>query len=143
MIVKITESKKEFSIEVNVDNILKEIENLKLEFETDSFVNYGEIPEYDDIDCLSKDKYLENIENFKKTFLEKMNEDFLIEIMKNWNRKKNGTFHRRNVKELVSCNNCIFITEWHNTWIYHVIKVVAVDDYNLKIELCKKTDTPA
>lgn len=132
--------RKELRILLNRDDIEKNILDLKNEYEEGYFVNYGESLEWDD-KPLTEEEYINNINTFLDDFRKSISN--LNEIIDNFPKKKNGTFNRRNVVELASCNNCEYICEWHNTWIYRVVKVIAVDDTTLRIEFYKKVDTPA
>ena len=145
MKVKITEGKKEFKIVVDEDSISKAILNMKEDFEEDQYVWYGTSPEFgeEDFKYITKEEFDKNVNKFVNKFMSYITEIGLTRIINNFPRKKNGSFNRRNIKEIASCDNCIVIHEWHNTWIYYVVKVVSWDDYTLRVELYKKTDTPA
>lgn len=144
MEVIVTEGKKNLKITVDLDSIKNCIENMRDYYEDEQYVWYGTSPEFgeEDFKYINSEEFGTNINKFMSAFLSHVTEDTLKEIISTFPRKKNGTFNRRNVEELASCDNCIVIHEWHNTWIYYVIKVVAWDDTTLKIELFKKTDTP-
>lgn len=140
----VIEGKKEFGISASEESILSSIRYLKDEYEQDEFVRYGTSPEFGDEDFtyIGETEYNNNVDKFEEEAAKYLTEEAMQEIIKNWPRKKNGTFNRRKVKELVDCANCLVIHEWHNTWIYYLVKVVAIDDYHLKLELYEKTDTP-
>lgn len=142
--VKILDGKKEFMVVVDTDSIINSIRNMKNDYGDEEYVWYGTSPEFgeDDFEYISKQEFNDNVDKFMEDFLSYTTEEKLKDIISTFPRKKNGTFNRRNVKELASCENCIVIHEWHNTWIYYVIKVAAWDDTTLKVELFKKTDTP-
>lgn len=144
MEVKILDGKKEFMVVVDTDSIINSIRNMKNDYGDEEHVWYGTSPEFgeDDFEYISKQEFNDNVDKFMEDFLSYTTEEKLKDIISTFPRKKNGTFNRRNVKELASCENCIVIHEWHNTWIYYVIKVAAWDDTTLKVELFKKTDTP-
>lgn len=144
MEVIVTEGKKNLKITVDLDSIKNCIENMRDDYEDEQYVWYGTSPEFgeEDFKYINSEEFGTNINKFMSAFLSHVTEDTLKKIISTFPRKKNGTFNRRNVEELASCDNCIVIHEWHNTWIYYVIKVVAWDDTTLKIELFKKTDTP-
>lgn len=137
MNITIQEGKHAFTIQANKDNILKEAASLKSGFEPDMYVAYGDSQEHDD-PCLTKEQFEQNANDFYAKVNDCLNEEVLSNIIKNWPRKKNGTFNRRNMQELAECNNCIYICEWHNTWIYQVLKVNALDDNTLQVHLYKK-----
>lgn len=136
--------KKEFMITVDIDSIISNINNMKDEYENERYVWYGTSPEFgeDGFKYISQKEFENNLDKFTEDFLSYITEEKLKNIIISFPRKKNGTFNRRNVRELASCENCIVIHEWHNTWIYYVIKVAAWNDTTLKVELFKKTDTP-
>lgn len=144
MEVIVAEGKKNLKIAVDLDSIKNCIENMRDAYEDEQYVWYGTSPEFgeEDFKYINSEEFDRNINKFMSAFLSHVTEDNLKKIISTFPRKKNGTFNRRNVEELVSCDNCIVIHEWHNTWIYYVIKVVAWDNTTLKIELFKKTDTP-
>lgn len=142
--VKTLDGKKEFAIVVDTDSIINSIRNMKNDYGAEEYVWYGTSPEFgeDDFEYISKQEFNDNVDKFMEDFLSYTTEEKLKDIISTFPRKKNGTFNRRNVRELASCENCIVIHEWHNTWIYYVIKVAAWGDTALKVELFKKTDTP-
>ena len=144
MEVTVVEGKYQFKIVVNEDSIVNSIRNMKSDFEENWYVWYGSSPEFgeDNSEYITKQEFEKNINQFLNTFMSYITEFGLKDIIARFPRKKNGTFNRRNLVELASCNNCIVIHEWHNTWIYYVVKVVSWDDCTLNIELHKKTDTP-
>lgn len=144
MEVTVVEGKYQFKIVVNEDSIVNSIRNMKSDFEENWYVWYGSSPEFgeDNFEYITKQEFEKNINQFLNTFMSYITEIGLKDIIARFPRKKNGTFNRRNLVELASCNNCIVIHEWHNTWIYYVVKVVSWDDCTLNIELHKKTDTP-
>lgn len=144
MEVTVTDGKREFKIIVDIDLISSSIKNMKGNYEDEQYVWYGTSPEFgeDEFKYISKEEFNDNVNKFMEDFLSYTTEDELKNIILSFPRKKNGTFNRRNVTELTSCGNCIVIHEWHNTWIYYVIKVVAWNDTTLKVELFKKADTP-
>lgn len=130
------------NLTINIDklDIENQINALINDFEPDLYSNYGESPEFGD-KCLTKEEYISNVEKFLTDFRQSISN--LQDIIDNFPKKKNGTFNRRNVVELATCNNCQYICEWHNTWIYYVIKVNASDDHTLNVSFYKKVDTPA
>lgn len=131
---------KELRLIVDVEGIEKEILSLKDKFEEERYVTYGESQEFGD-KTLTIDEYNNNIDVFLNDFKSSITN--IDRIIENFPKKKNGTFNKRNVRELASCNNCVAIHEWHNTWIYQVVKVYAFDDTTLKVVLYEKVDTPA
>lgn len=130
------------NLTINIDklDIENQINALINEFEPDRYNKYGESPEFGD-KYLNEDEYKANVESFLEDFRKATNN--LQRIIDNFPKKKNGTFNRRNVVELASCDNCQYICEWHNTWIYYVVKVSARNDYTLDVSFYKKVDTPA
>lgn len=142
--VKILDDKKEFMVVVDTDSIIGSINNMKTDYEDEQYVWYGTSPEFgeENFKYINEQEFNNNVNKFMEEFLSYITEEELKNIIATFPRKKNGTFNRRNVRELASCENCIVIHEWHNTWIYYVIKVAAWDDTTLKVELFKKTDTP-
>lgn len=130
----------ELTIKINKDSIENEIRGLLYKFEPDRYSRYGESPEFGD-KCLTEEEYRSNVQSFLEDFRKATSD--LQSIIDNFPKKKNGTFNRRNVVELASCNNCQYICEWHNTWIYYVVKVNAFDDHALTVSFYEKVDTPA
>lgn len=132
--------KKELTIVINKEEIEKQILALKDEWSENTYVHYGESQEWDD-PYLTKEEYEKYVDEFLADFRKSIvNPDKLIA---DFSKKKNGTFNKRNSKKLVSCGNCIAIHEWHNTWIYKVIKLRAADDTTLHVFFTEEVDTPA
>ena len=125
---------------ISPETIEKSIIELKNKFEEGVYVSYGKSQEFGD-PSLTKDEYNKNVDEFLSDFKRSITN--IDSIISNFPKKKNGTFNRRNVKVLASCNNCIAIHEWHNMWIYQVVKVYAIDDTTLKVVLYETVDTPA
>ena len=131
---------KELKLVIDIERIEKEILLLKDEFEEEMYVTYGKSQEFGD-KTLTIDEYNNNVDVFLSDFRKSItNIDSIIE---RFPKKKNGTFNRRNIRELASCDNCVAIHEWHNTWIYKVVKAYALDDTTIKVVLDEKVDTPA
>ena len=144
MEVTVVEGKYQFKIVVNEDSIVNSIRDMNIDFDEKRYVWYGTSPEFgeDNFKYITQEEFKKNVNHFLNTFMSYITENGLKDIIAQFPRKKNGSFNRRKIKELASCNNCIVIHEWHNTWIYYVVKVVSWDDHTLKIELHEKTDTP-
>ncbi len=128
------------TINIDIDGITKSILALKNEFEEDVYNRYGESPEWDN-DTFTKEEYEANVDEFLNDFNKSV--ENLSSIIDNFPKKKNGTFNRKNIMILAECKNCVAIHEWHNIWIYYVVKVTAIDDHTLYVSLYKKVDTPA
>lgn len=131
---------KDLKLIINVEGIEKEILSLKDKAEEGLYVNYGESQEFGD-KALTIEEYKNNVDIFLNDFRKSVVN--IERIIEEFPKKKNGTFNKRNIRELASCNNCIAIHEWHNTWIYKAVKVYAFDDTTLKVILYEKVDTPA
>lgn len=131
---------KNLKIIMDKESIERNILSLKEVFEENLYVKYGESAEFGD-DYLTKEEYNKNVDEFLKDFRNSVVD--VNKIIENFPKKKDGTFNKRNVRELASCNNCIAIHEWHNTWIYKVVKVYAENDTTLRVILYEKVDTPA
>lgn len=131
---------KNLKLIIDVENIEKNILSLKDKFEEGTYVNYGKSQEFGD-SPLTIEEYNRNVDTFFDDFKRSIVD--VDKIIESFPKKKNGTFNKRNVKELASCDNCIAIHEWHNTWIYKVVKVCAENDTTLKVVLYEKVDTPA
>lgn len=131
---------KNLKIIMDKESIKKNILSLKEVFKENLYVKYGESAEFGD-DYLTKEEYNKNVDEFLKDFRNSVVD--VNKIIENFPKKKDGTFNKRNVRELASCNNCIAIHEWHNTWIYKVVKVYAENDTTLRVILYEKVDTPA
>lgn len=144
MEVTVQEGKREFTISADLELILKIIEEMRKDYEDERYVWYGTSPEFGDEDFkyVTKEEFNRNIDKFKEETLSIINEMYLKGLVETFPRKKNGTFNRRNVRELAECSNCEAIHEWHNTWIYYILHLGALDDTRLLLTLVKKTDTP-
>lgn len=132
--------KKELTIVINKEEIEKQILALKDEWSEHKYVHYGESQEWDD-PYLTKEEYEKYVDTFLADFRKSVADP--DDLITDFPKKKNGTFNRRNSKELASCGNCIAIHEWHNTWIYKVIKLRAADDTTLHVFFTEEVDTPA
>jgi hypothetical protein len=132
--------KNNLKLVINIEKIESDILVLKDKAEEGVYVNYGESQEFGDA-TLTVEEYNKNVDEFLEDFRNAVKD--LNKIIENFPKKKNGTFNGRNVRELASCNNCIAIHEWHNTWIYKIVKVYADDDTTLKVVFDEKVDTPA
>lgn len=132
--------KKELVIKIDKEDIENKILELKDEWEETHYVHYGESEIFGD-PYITKEEYDENIDQFLAEFRKAISDpDILI---KDFPKKKNGTFNRRNMKVLSRCRNCVAIHEWHNTWIYKTIKLKAWDDTTLVVSFVEEVDTPA
>lgn len=131
---------KNLKIVIDAEDIEKNILSLKEKFEENLYSNYGESEEFGN-EYLTKEEYHKNVDKFLKDFRNSIVD--VNEIVENFPKKKDGTFNKRNVRELARCNNCIAIQDWNNTWIYEIVKVYAENDTTLKVVLYKKVDTPA
>ena len=128
-----------FFISVDVDSMIRKAQNDK--YEKDTFFAYGDSPEMGD-PALTEEQFNKNRDEFIAEIRELESEDRLRSIVEFWPRKKNGTFNRKNVKYLCENGNTRYICEWHNTWIYDTVKVVADSDRELSVSFYTKTDTP-
>lgn len=141
MKIDISEGNRIFSIIADYSLIMKELAELQNDFESARYSHYGESFEFND-PYLTEEEVKRNATDFCSEVKSALEEAKLKAIISSWPRKKNGTFNRRNVKEIATCGNCIAIHEWHNTWIYQVLKVSARDDTTLVVTLHEKVDTP-
>lgn len=139
MLIEHTIGKHTFKIICDIDDIYNSIESEKDEFEENIFVEYG-ITEHEE--TLDEEQYIRNVEEMKNEFEEMLEKENLIELINKAEKKKNGTLYRNRVVKEIPCNNCTFITDWNNTWIYRRIKVKSIDDNTLEITCDMKTDTP-
>lgn len=133
--------KNEFKVICDKDYILNQIEQERNSYEENYYQPYYSVG-YED-GYLLKEKYNENLDDIirhldKLTTEESMNN--FIEVAK---KKKNGTFYNNRVIKRIGCDNTVFITEWHNTWIYNALTVKAIGDLTIRISYEKVTDTPA
>jgi len=132
--------KHEFTVIWDRDAILEKIKNERAEFEEGSFQSYYTVG-YDD-GYLTKEKYNKNLDDMITRLDEITSEPKMIEFIENAQKKKNGTFYRNRVVFREGSGNTIFITEWHNTWIYNALSASPSNDLTLQIEYVKITDTP-
>ena len=132
--------KKELTIVINKEEIEKQILALKDAWSENTYVYYGESQAWDD-PYLTKEEYEKYVDEFLADFRKSVADP--DDLIAGFPKKKNGTFNRRNSKELTSCGNCIAIHEWHNTWIYKIIKLRAADDTTLHVFFTEEVDTPA
>lgn len=144
MEITVKEGKREFKIIAHIDSMIKSVDGLMEDYEEERYVHYGTSHEFGDPEFkyINAKEYKSNLNEFRERLVKLTTEEQLKRAITTFPRKKNGTFNRRNVNELASCRNCEVIHEWHNTWIYYVIKVRTFNDKTLIMEVCKKTDTP-
>lgn len=140
MLISVTEGKKNFSISFDADNIISGLNSKKGEYIEDCYLPYYTL--YEDGKCYTKEEYDKNIDKMIE-YVNNITSEDLENIIKGWTRKKSGSFNKRRIKVLYDCENCRYISEWHNTWIYDQLKVVAISDTELNIVLYEKVDTPA
>lgn len=127
---------KKFKVICDLEGIRQEIESLRNGYEEDSFVPYYETSNY-----LTEDEYMENVDDFESN-LENINLSYCERIVQSFPKKKNGMFCKGRIDVIANCDNCEFITEWHNTWIYKQMRFVSINENTLELELYKKVDTP-
>lgn len=131
---------KEFKINFE-PGIEAAILNTKNNFEDGMYWHYYESAELSSTDKpLTKEEYMSNVDQFLADYKTSIVDT--QKIIDEFPRKKNGSFNRKNVQILASCDNSIYICEWHNTWIYYQVVVKASDDYTLNVFLREYTDTP-
>lgn len=135
-------TKSSIYVKVDVDNLKKKFESELDEFTEDFFVRYGDNPEMDD-NKLTKEEYLENVDKSVAYMSRLEDPKFFERLVKDFPRNKSGVLNKRAVKYIYSSNNCEYISEWHNTWIYNTVKLVATSDDTLQVQFYRKTDTPA
>lgn len=133
--------KHEFSVICDKEGILSQILRERCKFEENYFQRYYTIG-YED-GYLSNEEYNQNLDKMVQALERMTTEEYMSNIIDVAQKKKNGTLYKGRVADAVDCDNCKFIIEWHNTWIYNQLKVKAVDDKTLEITYSEKADTPA
>lgn len=133
--------KHEFIVICDKDEILKQIENERAEFEENYYQSNYTIGSEDGY--LTKEEYNKNLDDMTSLLESITTEKKMTEFIEKATKKKNGTFYKNRVAFREGCDNTIFITEWHNTWIYNALSVSAINDTTLEIAYIKVTDTPA
>lgn len=133
----------EFHFRVDQEAIQKRIDEQRTHFVEGDFVRYEDGEDFSDFKgYLTAEQYQANLDDFQKEFEKMLTPEFQHWAIDNAPRKKNGTFYKGRVVKRVGCDNCIFIQEWHNTWLYDALTVKAVDDYTLELTIGSITDTP-
>lgn len=128
-----------FSVVWDKKTILETIQEERKGFIENHFVStYSD----EDDGCLSKEVYEENLDDMLQMFEVISSEDSLISLIEMAKKKKDGSFHKNRVTYIYQCESSVYITNWHNIWIYHALKVSPIDDYTLLLECLKITDTP-
>jgi hypothetical protein len=119
------------------------IEKLRKQYEERAFVRYEDGEDFSDFKgYLTEPQYQANLDEFSKELDKMLTPEFQHWAIDNAPRKKNGTFYKGRVVKRVGNDNCIFIQEWHNTWIYECLTVKAIDDLTLELTIQALTDTP-
>jgi len=132
--------KKEFRVVCDKERILKSIQSDREEFE-DNYYQRCYTVGHDD-GYLTEDEFNENLDEMVEELEAVTTEEFMSNAIDKAQKKKNGTFYKNRIFREVGCDNTVYITEWHNTWIYNTLSIKAIDDYTLEIRYEKKTDTP-
>lgn len=136
-----TIGKHTFVFEADIDGIKEQIEYEKSQFEDNYYQRYYTVG-YDD-GYLTKTEHEENLNNVIH-MLEKMTKiEHINEMIDSAKKKKNGTLYKGRIADSYDCDNTVFITEWHNTWIYNRLVVKAINDTMLLLSYEKTTSTPA
>ena len=128
-----------FEVRFDYDDIIKKMKDEEMAFEEKEFVSFGN--DYED-ETLSREEYIENIQIMRKNLEELIKEENLIKLIEKAQKKKNGTFYKGRIVDSYGCQNCIYICEWHNTWVYNELRVKVISDNVLRIAYESKTDTP-
>lgn len=131
--------KTKFQVICDKDSILQTLESEREAYEGDIYVAFRCT---DDDGYLGKEEYLKNVEEISETLDDWLKEDSLIGFIEKAQKKKSGTFYKGRVIDTKGSGNCIYFTEWHNTWAYNELKVKAISDTVLKITYVNKNDTP-
>lgn len=134
---------KKFNVIFDIDELLKDFSKSDFItfYEPESFVKYGNIPEYGD-PYMTETEYLLAVNDYIESIKALDNKDKLKSMVEKWPKKKNGYLNGRNVDYLCESDVCRYICEWHNTWIYDTVKAVARDEKTIEIISYEKTDTP-
>lgn len=141
MELKCSIGKQEFIVTCDKDEILAQIENERTKFEKDYYQSYYTIGH--ETGYLTKEEYNNNLDEMIFILQQiTMTDEKMLSFVVNAKKKKNGTFYKNRVVFRQGCDNTIFITDWHNTWIYNALSVSPQSDTILKISYIKITDTP-
>ena len=119
------------------EKIIKELDSLKETFEDNTYVRYYATEGY-----LTKDEFDKNIDELISVVEKLSTEEFAIKAMNEALKKKNGTFNKTRIYDCYDCDNCIYFTEWNNSWSFHRLKIKAQNDTTLYVYLEKTTSTP-
>ncbi len=126
-----------FEFKFDKKSLHKAIESMRNEWEDNNFVSYGT-----DSPSLNKEQFDKNCDMMLEHLDRMTTPKFQQWCIDNADRKKNGTFYKGRIVSREICDNCVFITEWHNTWIYDALTVKAISDTQLELTLNSITDTP-
>lgn len=132
--------KHEFTVICDKDSILAQIESQRDDFQKEYFQRYYTVGSEDGY--LTKEEYLQNLDDMVALLEEITSETKMINFITNATKKKNGTFHKNRIAFRQGCDNTEYITNWHNTWIYKALSVIAINDLTLRIYYEKIVDTP-
>lgn len=137
---KFTVDGKEFTVNMDTAKLIDAFENGRFGEFDEGYVEYGNSAEFGDA-CLTEKQY----KKYKSDYIQdikSINEATLEAIVQTWPKKKNGWLNLRSVNYICSSNICVYICEWHNTWIYDTVKAVATGDSSIDIVAYERVDTP-
>ena len=133
--------KHEFRFYCNKERILEQIKEERNRYEENCYQYYYTVGSEDGY--LTKEQYNENLDIIENKLEELLKPTKIIEIIESAKKKKNGTLYKNRKAYEYGCNNTVFITEWHNTWIYNALKIKSESDLFLRLTYVEVTDTPA
>lgn len=138
MSIKVELGKHEFEVKAEKDKLIQKIKDL-LTFEPNTYVEL----EGDEDKFLSEEEFNANIEYFISEIERVCEEDFIISVVNNMPKKKNGTFYKGRKSVVTYYNNTIFFTSWHNTWATYELRFSAISDLVLELQIVSYNHTPA
>lgn len=133
--------KHDFIIKVDKECLVNKVNELRDDFEENCFNRF-----YESIDgqdkYLTKDEYMQNIDNTLVKIDEYSETEFLNNVITNAMKKKDGTLHKRKRYEDYIVDNMRFFTDWHNSWAGYTLVFKVISDFAIELQLVEETHTP-
>lgn len=116
-----------FSVIGDVTSLRQKIEDERNEYEEDYFVSpYGD-------DTISETEFNDNLDVTLLKLEEAIKPKFLETAIKEFPKKKNGTFKKNQVMNIHICNNSVYLEDSYG-WGTDVLRFKAIDDTVLEMQ---------
>ncbi len=139
--VDIKSDGKDFKVTCDANSIRNAIADMRTKYDEFYYVPYGESHDGEN-PYINKEDYLKNIDTFEKAFESMIETEHLQQYVDDAKKKKNGMLYKGRIVKRLDCANTHYVTDWHCTWIYEVIKIKAISEDTLKFVCETYTDTP-